>query len=307
MLRYIQLRLLVAVPTVVGLSILVFLMIHLLPGDAVDVMLTEQGASAAQLTEMKHQMGLDRPIYVQYWMFAKDALQGNLGRSVFSNQPVTSQILEQLPATMQLTLAAMIVSLVVGIPLGVFASIKHGTWVDSFSMAISLVGATMPSFWIGLLFIFLFSSRLGWLPASGTAGIKSLIMPSVTLGLYSSAVIARLTRTSMLEVFRQDYVVTARAKGLTERATVLRHALRNALLPVVTVVGLQISYLLGGAVITETVFARQGIGQLAVGAVLQRDGPLVQGTVLFLAVVFVIANLLVDISYAVLDPRIRYR
>ncbi len=307
MLRYIQLRLLVAIPTIVGLSILVFLMIHLLPGDAVDVMLTEQGASAAQLAEMKHQMGLDRPIYVQYWMFAKDAVQGDLGRSVFSNQPVTTQILEQLPSTMQLTLAAMIVSLVVGIPLGVFAAVRHGTWMDSVSMAISLVGATMPSFWIGLLFIFLFSSRLGWLPASGTAGFKSLIMPSVTLGLYSSAVIARLTRTSMLEVFRQDYVGTARAKGLSERTTILRHALRNALLPVVTVVGLQISYLLGGAVITETVFARQGIGQLAVGAVLQRDGPLVQGTVLFLAVVFVIANLLVDISYAVLDPRIRYR
>jgi ABC-type dipeptide/oligopeptide/nickel transport system permease component len=240
-------------------------------------------------------------------MFAKDAVQGDLGRSVFSNQPVTTQILEQLPSTMQLTLAAMIVSLLVGIPLGVFAAVRHGTWMDSVSMAISLVGATMPSFWIGLLFIFLFSSRLGWLPASGTAGFKSLIMPSVTLGLYSSAVIARLTRTSMLEVFRQDYVVTARAKGLSERTTILRHALRNALLPVVTVVGLQISYLLGGAVITETVFARQGIGQLAVGAVLQRDGPLVQGTVLFLAVVFVIANLLVDISYAVLDPRIRYR
>jgi ABC-type dipeptide/oligopeptide/nickel transport system permease component len=220
---------------------------------------------------------------------------------------VTHQILEQLPATLELTLAGMFVSLLIGIPLGVLAAVKHGTWIDSLGMLVSLIGATMPSFWIGLLLIFFFSLRLGWLPAAGTAGIKSLIMPAITLGFYSAAVIARLTRSSMLEVLRQEYVVTARAKGLSERVTVLRHALRNALLPVVTVVGLQIGYLLGGAVITETVFARQGVGQLAIGAVLQRDGPLVQGTVLFLAVVFVVANLIVDISYAALDPRIRLR
>ncbi len=307
MVRYIQMRLLTAIPTIIGLSVLVFLMIHLLPGDAVDVMLSEQGASAAQLAELKHEMGLDQPLPVQYWNFAKNAVRGDLGRSLFSHQLVTQQIFEQLPATIELTAAGMVVALLVGIPFGVLAAVKHETWVDSMGMIVSLIGATMPSFWIGLLLIFFFTLKLGWLPAAGTSGVKAMIMPAITLGLYSAAVIARLTRSSMLEVLRQDYVVTARAKGLSKRTTVLRHALRNALLPVVTVVGLQVGYLLGGAVITETVFARQGVGQLVVGAILQRDGPLVQGTVLLLSVIFVVTNTIVDISYAALDPRIRYR
>lgn len=307
MVRYIQVRLLTAIPTIIGLSLLVFLMIQLLPGDAVDVMLSAQGASAAQLADLKHELGLDQPLPVQYWNFAKNAVRGDLGRSLFSNQLVTQQIFAQLPATIELTAAGMAVALLVGIPLGVLAAVKHETWVDSMGMIVSLIGVTMPSFWIGLLLIFFFTLKLGWLPAAGTSGVKAIIMPAITLGLYSAAVIARLTRSSMLEVLRQDYVVTARAKGLSTRTTVLRHALRNALLPVVTVVGLQVGYLLGGAVITETVFARQGVGQLVVGAILQRDGPLVQGTVLLLSVIFVVTNTIVDISYAALDPRIRYR
>ncbi len=306
MFRYIANRLLIAVPTIIGLSMLVFLLIHLLPGNAADVMLAEQGVTGEQLKELEHKLGLDQPVYVQYWRFAKGAVHGDLGRSLFSNQPVTTQIMKQLPATLKLTLSAIVVTVVLGLPLGVIAAIKRGTWIDTGAMLFSLVGATMPSFWSGLLLIYLFSLKLHWFPAAGTAGWKSLVMPSLTLGLYSTAVVARLTRTSLLETLSHDYIATARSKGLSERTTIIRHALRNSLLPVVTVMGLQVGYLLGGAVITESVFARQGVGQLAVGAIQQRDGPLVVGIVLFVAVIFVMANLIVDILYGVLDPRIRY-
>jgi peptide/nickel transport system permease protein len=286
MLRYVQLRLLTAIPTIVGLSILVFLMVHLLPGDAVDVMLTQQGATAEQLKQLKAQLGLDDPLWEQYGRFARDALHGDLGRSLFSHQPVIDQILEQFPATIQLTLAGMALALVFGIPLGMLAA---------------------PSFWLGLLLIYLFGMKLPLFPVAGTLGWKSLVLPAITLGFHSTGIIARLTRSSMLEVLRNEYVTTARAKGLGERAVLVRHTLRNAILPVVTVIGLQFGYLLGGAVIIETVFARQGVGRLVVQAIQQRDGPLVQGTVLFLAVIFVSANLVVDLSYAALDPRIRFQ
>lgn len=268
-------------------------------------MLAEQGVTGEQLKQLEHQLGLDRPVYIQYLRFAEGAIHGDLGRSLFSNQPVTTQIAKQLPATLKLTVTAILVTIVLGVPLGLIAAVKRGTWIDSVTMLISLVGATMPSFWFGLLLIYFFSLKLHWFPAAGTGGLKSLIMPALTLGLYSTAVIARLTRTSLLETLSQDYIVTARSKGLSERATVLRHAFRNSLLPVITVMGLQIGYLLGGAVITETVFARQGVGQLAVGAIQKRDGPLVLGIVLMVAVIFVLANLIVDVLYGVLDPRIR--
>jgi ABC-type dipeptide/oligopeptide/nickel transport system permease component len=307
MLRYVQLRLLTAIPTIVGLSILVFLMVHLLPGDAVDVMLTQQGATAEQLKQLKAQLGLDDPLWEQYGRFARDALHGDLGRSLFSHQPVIDQILEQFPATIQLTLAGMALALVFGIPLGMLAAVKQNSWLDSVSMAISLVGVAMPSFWLGLLLIYLFGMKLPLFPVAGTLGWKSLVLPAITLGFHSTGIIARLTRSSMLEVLRNEYVTTARAKGLGERAVLVRHTLRNAILPVVTVIGLQFGYLLGGAVIIETVFARQGVGRLVVQAIQQRDGPLVQGTVLFLAVIFVSANLVVDLSYAALDPRIRFQ
>ena len=307
MLRYLQVRLLTAVPIIVGLSIIVFLMVHLLPGDAVDVMLTQQGATAEQLKQLRDEFGFNDPLYVQYLRFAKDAIRGDLGRSLFSNQPVLTQILEQLPATVELTLAGMLLALILGIPFGVLAAVKQNSWVDSLSVLTSLIGVAMPSFWLGLLLIYVFSLKLGLFPAAGTIGWKSLVLPAVTLGFHSTGIIARLTRSSMLEVLRHEYVTTARAKGLENRIVMLRHALRNALLPVVTMVGLQFGYLLGGAVIIETVFARQGIGQLVVQAILQQDGPLVQGTVLFLGVMFIITNLVIDASYAVLDPRIRYQ
>lgn len=307
MFRYIQVRLLTAIPVILGLSLVVFLMVNLLPGDAVDLKLAEQGASAERIQELRRELGLNDPLPVQYLRFAGNALRGDLGRSLFSNQLVTKQIAKQIPATLQLTLAGMMVALALGVTLGICAAVKQNTWVDSLSMLIALVGVSMPTFWLGLLLIFLFSLRLGWLPAAGTDGLRGLIMPAFTLGFHSSAIIARLTRSSMLEVLRQEYVVTARAKGLSQRVVILQHALRNALLPVVTVVGLQFGYLLGGAVIIETVFARQGVGQLIVSGILQRDVPLVQGMVFFLSVIFVICNLLVDISYAVLDPRIRYQ
>jgi peptide/nickel transport system permease protein len=307
MLRYVQLRLLTAIPTIVGLSLLVFLMVHLLPGDAVDVMLTQQGATAEQLKQLKAQLGLDDPLWEQYGRFAGDALRGDLGRSLFSHQPVVDQILEQFPATIQLTLAGMALALLFGIPLGMLAAVKQNSWLDSVSMAVSLIGVAMPSFWLGLLLIYLFGMKFALFPVAGTLGWRSLVLPALTLGFHSTGIIARLTRSSMLEVLRNEYVITARAKGLAERAVLIRHTLRNAILPVVTVIGLQFGYLLGGAVIIETVFARQGVGRLVVQAIQQRDGPLVQGTVLFLAVIFVVANLVVDVSYAALDPRIRFQ
>lgn len=307
MLRYVQLRLLTAIPTIVGLSLLVFLMVHLLPGDAVDVMLTQQGATAEQLKQLKAQLGLDDPLWEQYGRFAGDALRGDLGRSLFSHQPVIDQILEQFPATIQLTLAGMALALLFGIPLGMLAAVKQNSWLDSVSMAVSLIGVAMPSFWLGLLLIYLFGMKFALFPVAGTLGWRSLVLPALTLGFHSTGIIARLTRSSMLEVLRNEYVITARAKGLAERAVLIRHTLRNAILPVVTVIGLQFGYLLGGAVIIETVFARQGVGRLVVQAIQQRDGPLVQGTVLFLAVIFVVANLVVDVSYAALDPRIRFQ
>jgi len=307
MARYVQIRLLTAIPVVVGLSLIVFLMVNLLPGDAVDLKLAEQGASAERIQELRRELGLNDPLPVQYLRFAGGALHGDLGRSLFSNQLVTTQIAKQVPATLQLTLAAMVVALALGVTLGVIAAVKHNTWVDSASMLVALVGVSMPTFWFGLILIFVFSLRFGWFPASGTDGLRALVLPAITLGFHSSAIIARLTRSSMLEVLRQEYVITARAKGLANRAVILQHALRNALLPVVTVIGLQFGYLLGGAVVIETVFARQGVGQLIVSGILQRDVPLVQGMVFFLSVIFVLCNLLVDVSYAVLDPRIRYQ
>jgi peptide/nickel transport system permease protein len=303
----VQLRLLTAIPTIVGLSLLVFLMVHLLPGDAVDVMLTQQGATAAQLKQLKAELGLDDPLWVQYGRFAGDALHGDFGRSLFSHQPVFEQILEQLPATIQLTVAGMALALIFGIPLGMLAAVRQNSWIDSVSMAISLIGVAMPSFWLGLLLIYVFGMKFALFPVAGTLGWQSLVLPAITLGFHSTGIFARLTRSSMLEVLRNEYVTTARAKGLGESGVVIRHALRNAILPVVTVLGLQFGYLLGGAVIIETVFARQGVGRLVVQAIQQRDGPLVQGTVLFLAVIFVAANLVVDLSYGLLDPRIRFQ
>jgi ABC-type dipeptide/oligopeptide/nickel transport system permease component len=244
---------------------------------------------------------------VQYLDYASHALRGDLGTTLRSQRPVLDSILEVLPGTIQLTLTALAFAAIVGTTLGILAAISHGSWLDTGVMAVAMLGISTPVFYSSLLLILLFSFTLAWLPATGQGGVERLIMPALALGLSSAAVLARMVRSSMLEVLNQEYVTTARAKGLAPQLVVLRHALKNALIPAVTLLGLQLGALLGGAVVTETIFSRPGIGRLAVDAIQNRDFPLVQGTVLFAASVYVLVNLFVDISYAVIDPRIRYR
>jgi peptide/nickel transport system permease protein len=304
---YIRGRLLRSIPVIIGVMTLVFFMVHLLPGDpAEEIAAGGLGGTPEQIQAIRVRLGLDRPLYVQYWEFVKRTAQGDLGRSIYRNQPVSTMIRERVGATAQLTLAGIVTALVLGVPLGILAAIRQNSWVDSISMTVALTGIAMPSFWLGLLLIWLFAVRLNWVPVIGDAGIKGLILPGFTLGFSASAIIARLVRSSMLEVLRQDYMMTARAKGLASRVVVINHGLKNALIPVVTIIGLQIGNLLGGAVVIETVFARQGIGRMAVDGILTKDFPVVQGTVLFAALVYVTINLVVDLLYSVLDPRIRY-
>jgi peptide/nickel transport system permease protein/oligopeptide transport system permease protein len=254
---------------------------------------------------MRAQLHLDEPLPQQYGRFVWNAVRGDLGTSMRSRRPVTREILENLPSTAQLALASMAVAVTLGVALGLLAAVFRNTWLDVGSMLVALVGVSMPSFWLGLLLILVFSLFLGWLPATGGATLRHVILPALTLGMIAAAIVARLTRSSMLEVLGQDYIRTARAKGLGGWPVVLRHGLKNALIPVVTIFGLQFGNLLAGAVIVETVFGRPGLGRLIVGGVLAKDFPLVQGTILFVATAYVVMNLLVDVAYAVLDPRIR--
>ncbi len=304
--QYLVRRALAAVPVLFGISVAVFLMMHMVPGDPAKMMLGELAVQKEAVDNMRRQLGLDDPIPVQYWRFLKGAVRGDLGRSMLENQPVARMIWQVLPSTIELTLAGLGIAIVLGFILGVTAAVRQNSWVDNASMVMALWGVSMPSFWMGLLLIFLFSLKLGWLPATGQGGIERLLMPAFTLGYLASAVIARLVRSSMLEVLRQDYVRTARAKGLRDRLVIYRHALRNALIPVVTVLGLQFGALLGGAVVVETVFSRPGIGRLAVTSILSKDFQVTQGTVLMSAVFYTLVNIAVDFSYALLDPRIRY-
>ncbi len=307
MLAYTLKRLLALIPVLFGVSLLVFASLYLTPGDPLSAILGEAVVSKEQMEQLREQYGFDDPLYVQYLRFAGRALQGDLGRSLRYNQPVLQQIRDQLPATIQLTLAAMAFAIALGLALGVLAAIYHNTWIDFTAMLVSLAGISIPTFWSGLILLLIFALELGWLPATGTEGWQRLILPAFALGYGAAAIIARLTRSSMLEVLRQSYVTTARAKGLPGHMVILRHTLKNALIPVITIVGLQFGNLLAGAVVVETVFSRQGIGRLLVDAILSKDFPTVQGTVLLVAAMYVLINLLVDLSYAVVDPRIRYQ
>jgi ABC-type dipeptide/oligopeptide/nickel transport system permease component len=304
---YISQRLLQAIPVLIGISILSFLMLHLVPGDPVEVFAGDKPLTPERAAELRHQYGLDRPLVVQYVDYASHALRGDLGVGLRSQQPVLQSILDVLPGTVQLTLAALTIAAILGVTLGIMAAVSHGSWFDTAIMALAMLGISTPVFYSSLLLILLFSFTLTLLPATGQGRLEHLIMPAAALGLASAAVLARLVRSSMLEVLGQEYVTTARAKGLAPRLVVIRHALRNALIPAVTMLGLQLGALLGGAVVTETIFSRPGIGRLAVDGILNRDFPLVQGTVLFAATTYVLVNLLVDVSYVVIDPRIRYR
>jgi len=307
MTTYIAQRLVHAIPVLIGISVLSFLLLHLVPGDPVQIFAGDKPLTPERAAELRHVYGLDRPLVVQYLDYATHALRGDLGVALRSQRPVLDSILEALPSTAQLTLTALGIAALLGSTLGILAAVAQGSWLDTAVMAVAMLGISTPVFYSSLLLILLFSFTLAWLPATGQGGIERLIMPATALGLSSSAVLARLVRSSMLEVLRQEYVTTARAKGLTPPLVVIRHALKNALIPAITMLGLQLGALLGGAVVTETIFSRPGVGRLAVDAILSRDFPVVQGTVLFAASVYVLVNLAVDISYAVIDPRIRYR
>ncbi len=308
MIQYVLRRLIGTVPVLLGVTMVVFAMTWLTPGDPVVALLGEsaQGISAAAREDLRRELGLDQPWPVQYLSYVGGLVQGDLGASIRSRRPVLVEVTDRLPATAELALAGLAIAVVVGVSLGVAAALKRRTWVDAAAIAVALLGVSVPVFWSGFLLMMLFSLELGWLPASGRGDWRHLILPATTVGIASAAFIARITRGAVLETLGQDYVRTARAKGLRARVVVLRHALRNALLPIVTVVGLQLGSLLGGAVLTETVFAWPGVGRMLVDAIVARDLPLVQGTVLVVSLLFILVNLAVDVSYAAINPRVRY-
>ena len=306
MLRYVAQRLIQAIPILLGVSIVVFGVLYLLPGDPVSAMLAGSGASAETIAGVRREMGLDQPIVVQYGRFLSRALRGDFGRSFTQRRPVSALIGEQFPRTLELAAASLLIGIVLGFALGIVAAAYHKTWLDTVSTGAALLGISVPQFFLGLVLILIFSYRLGWFPVTGQGGLARLVLPATVLGLGSAAFFARLVRTNLLETMRQDYVTTARSKGLPERVVLLRHALRNALIPVITALGLQVGWLLSGAAVTEVVFARPGIGRLLVEAILAQDFPLVQGIILFVTFIYVLVNLLVDIGYAVVDPRIRH-
>jgi peptide/nickel transport system permease protein len=313
--RYIVRRLLLLVPVLLGVSVIIFMVLHLSPGDPAEIMLGSQ-ATQADLERLRGELGLTRPLYVQYVHWLGLVVRGDLGRSIWMKRPVLGEVLGRFKATLILTGAGLLLSTVIGLALGIASAVRPNSLLDRLSAVASLFGASMPVFWLGIVLMVIFALWLGWLPASGMFApygggdlrdlLVHLALPAVTLAAASVTIIARLTRSTMLETLGQDYIRTARAKGVVERAVVLRHGLKNALIPIVTVVGVQAGYLLGGAVLTETVFAWPGVGTLMVQGILARDFPLVQGCVLVVALSFVLINLVVDLLYAWLDPRIRY-
>ncbi len=315
--RYIARRLLAMIPLLLGVSFIVFSLLNILPGDPVSIMLSSNPhvtPDAETIAQLRAQYGLDKPLMTQYMIFLRNLFRGDLGTSMYTQQPVVTTIVERMPATIQLALAALIISTTVAIPLGVISAVQQYSWIDHLCLVGSLIGISMPSFWLGLLLMLTFSLKLRWLPLSGIGylhnGIgdvlRHLAMPASTLGFGMAALLARVTRSSMLEVLGQDYIRTARAKGLHDKVVVYRHALRNALIPILTVSGMQFGYLLGGSVIVETIFSWPGIGRLAVNSIMNRDLAVVQGTVLVFTLLFILINLVVDILYAAIDPRIQY-
>jgi peptide/nickel transport system permease protein/oligopeptide transport system permease protein len=296
---------LLAIPTLAGAATLVFVIIRLLPGDPA-MLLAGPDAGPDDITRLRAQLGTDQPLLVQYASYLKSLLTGDLGRSIITQDPVTAEIFSRLGYTLQLAITSIAIASVIGITLGSVAAIKHRTWFDAAASGLAIFGASMPVFWLGLMLIVLFAIDLRLLPAGGSDGTWSWVLPSCTLAAETIGVIARMTRSSMLEVLKVDFIRTARAKGADRRTVLLKHALRNALLPVITVIGLQFGYLLGGAVLTETVFSWPGIGRLLVDSILARDYPVVQGIIFVFSASFILVNILVDVVYAVIDPRIRY-
>ena len=306
MIFYVAGRILLTIPVLVGAAIFIFALFELIPGDVVSAAMGVQLLDAEQQAAMREALGLDRPMLDRLTEYVGGLLQGDLGRSFRTNQSVLPMILAQLPFTLILIAAGLAVALLIGVPLGLVAALRRNSWVDAVSMSVAVLGVSIPQYWLGLVLILIFAVWLRMLPATGSGGIEHLILPAITLGVAEAAIIARLVRSSMVETLGADFIRTARAKGLADRRVVIRHAFRNSLIPVVTMLGLQIGALLGGAVIIEVVFARPGIGQMIVTAITKRDLPVVQGGVLTIAFIFVIVNLFIDVLYGVIDPRIRF-
>jgi len=305
MLRYILHRVFMLVPVLFGVTLVAFFLLHLVPGDPAEI-LAGQEATKEDVDRIRVEYGLDKPLAVQYVRFVVSAAQGDLGISIQSRHPVRELLFQRLTFTLQLSLASILVASAIGLLAGIVSSTRQYSIFDTASMLGALFGISMPIFWLGLLLILVFAVKLHWLPSGGTGGLRYLILPAIALGSASAAVIARMTRASMLEVTRQDYIRTARATGYRESVVIFRHALKNAMIPVVTVFGLEFGYMLGGAVLTETVFALPGIGRLLVEGIFARDYPVVQGAMVAVATTFVLVNLLTDVAYAFFDPRIRY-
>ncbi len=304
MIDFVARRFLVTLPVVFGVVTLTFLLIHFVPGDPIDIMLGDN-ANSVDKESLRAELGLDLPLVTQYVSYLKNLSTGNMGRSLINRLPVAREIGVRFPATLELTLASVFIAMLIGIPLGVIAAVKQYSWIDNFISVVGLLGMSVPGFWLGPMLILIFAIELNWLPVSERGGIDHLILPAFSLGLALSAILMRMTRASMLEVKKEDYIRTAQSKGLPPARVYFKHALRNALMPVITIVGLQFGALLTGTVITETIFDWPGIGTLFFNAIQQRNYPLVQGCVLFISLTYVLVNLLTDIAYAVANPKVR--
>jgi ABC-type dipeptide/oligopeptide/nickel transport system permease component len=304
--RYVIQRVLAALVTIWIATVAVTLLIHAVPGDPVRIMYAKFQSTPEQIEAVRTALGLDQPLWIQYGMYVGRLLEGDLGRSIVGNQPVLDILLTRFPPTLLLATTSLVIAMALGLSLGFLAAYKRGTAIDVGAMILAVLGVSMPHFWLGMLLLFFFSLKLGWLPVAG-ADLRSLILPALTLGIANAAVLARLTRSAMIDIFDQDFVRTARAKGLPKTVVLYRHALRAGLVPIVSMMGLQFAYMMGGAIVVENVFAWNGVGRLAIEAVFARDYPLIQGFILFFATVVVVVSLLIDLLYAALDPRIRYR
>jgi peptide/nickel transport system permease protein len=304
-LRYFVRRVLLAIPVLIGVATLVFSLIHLVPGDPAQAMLGD-GAAPQDIAELRTSLGLDQPLLTQYFTFLRHAVTGDLGKSFRTGQPVTTMIFERIPATAELALAAMLVAIVIAIPLGVVAAVWRGTAIDHSAMTFALAGVSIPNFWLGPLLAIVFAVEFGWLPVSGRGTLAHLVLPAISLGLALAAILARMTRASLLDELGELYVRAARARGVSNAASITSHALRNSMIPLLTIIALQFGAVLTGAVITETIFAWPGIGRLLIQSIGFRDYPMVQGCILLIAVTYVTVNLITDLMYGVLDPRIRF-
>ncbi|PGM58757.1 nickel ABC transporter permease [Bacillus sp. AFS053548] len=304
MTQYILNRIISAIIVIFGISILSFFLIHLIPGDPVKIMLGIN-ASPEQVAKLTHHLGLDKPLLVQYLQYINNVFHGDFGTSLKTGRPVLTEILDRFPETIKLAATGMVFAVIIGIALGILAAKYKDTIIDTFCTGLATLGVSIPSFWLGILLILVFSVKLSWFPIADGTGLRSLILPAITLGVVMSTMISRLTRNGMVEVLSNDFIRTARSKGLEERHILFRHAFRNVLIPIITVIGLQIAALLGGTVIIEQVFNWPGLGTLSIGAIMSRDFPMIQGTVLFMGAVYVSVNILVDIVYSLIDPRVK--